>query len=1034
LSTESATILFTDQVGSTELSQRLSAEAADEVRQEHFSLLRQAIAETGGIEVKGLGDGLMVVFGSAAAALACGVAMQQRVERGNRSQEHSVGLRVGLSAGEVSQEHGDYYGDSVVEAARLCARCESGQVLAADVVRAMAGRRSRHEYRSLGDLSLKGLSDPVETLEVLWEPLEGPEPGSPIPLPNRLAGRPSIGFVGRETELQAITDAAKRAAGGEGREILLVSGEAGMGKTTLVAEVARIAFESGAIVLFGHCEEDLAIPNQLFAEALGHYVTHAPESQLLTHVEAHGSELLRLVPSLASRVPNLPPPKDTDTDSERHLLLAAAVGLFAMVSEDQPIVVVLDDLQWADTGSLLLLRHLAAGADQAMRVLVLGTYRDSELSQSHPLLATLADLHRQSGVSRIELSGLDDAGVVTLMEATAGYTLDQAGVGLARDLYRETDGNPFFVSEVLRHLSETGAIYQDGTGRWTAKGSLEQMVLPRSIREVIGARVGRLGPDAARVLSLAAVIGRDFDFDLLVRATGITEDELLEILEAAAAYSLVREVADLLGQYSFAHALIAHTLYQELGGTRQSRAHRIVAEALESIAEQSRTARVRELAHHWFACTGNDRLRGVPYAEKAAQESLSALAYEDATEWFDRALDVAGQSVDPLRHARLQIGLAEAATRAGQQEKARRAAQSAWHMAMNLAEAEIEVEAALLYAGEPELNVVGDEPGVHVLEETLGHLPELSADRARIMARLGSALSYTDHSRATVLGIEAIALARRRGDDESLGYALRCRLRGWFDPDAVAARRHAAEELRSLGSRREDPFMEAWGVRWQASIFEDGNLELIERSTVELSAIATRLNSPNHRWAAGIRHAALMIQWGRFDEAHELQNNAGREIEQLDNLLVQSVFERQRRLLTALSGSNSASEVIAALGDSPAWIFDELTRDPDRYLDADITRLGIIISAAAEVSTQSNPALANAVYPWAKRHVDLIATWNPGVAMLGSMHLYAGLLALGKGAEREGIDHLRAAVQRNEALGAQPFCALALHHLAKAIG
>ena len=319
--------------------------------------------------------------------------------------------------------------------------------------------------------------------------------------------------------------------------MLLISGEAGLGKTTLVAEAARVAFDTGACVLFGHCEEDLATPYQLFAEALGHYVTHAPEDQLLAHVEAHGSELSRLVPTLASRIRELPPSKATDSDTERFLLFAAVVGLLGTMSQEQPVVLVLDDLQWADKGSLLLLRHLAA-AEQAMRVLILGTYRDSELSQIHPLTDTLAALHRQRGVSRIELAGLDDSGVVALLEAAAGQSLDAAGVGLAHAVHRETDGNPFFVSEVLRHLSETGAIYQDTTGRWTAESALEQLALPDSVRVVIGARVGRLGKDAGRVLSVAAVIGRDFDLDLLARATRTSEDDLLDILDAAASRRL----------------------------------------------------------------------------------------------------------------------------------------------------------------------------------------------------------------------------------------------------------------------------------------------------------------------------------------------------------------------------------------------------------------------------------------------------------------------------------------------------------------
>jgi class 3 adenylate cyclase/AcrR family transcriptional regulator len=169
--TENVTVVFTDLVGSTELASSLTPDAGDEVRRRHFSALRQAIAATGGTEVKNLGDGLMVVFPVASAALGCAVAMQQAVHRDNGEAERPLGLRVGLSAGEATKEDGDYFGDPIVEAARLCARAEGGQILVADVVRAMAGRRSPHDFTSLGELDLKGLPDPVQTLEVGWEPL-----------------------------------------------------------------------------------------------------------------------------------------------------------------------------------------------------------------------------------------------------------------------------------------------------------------------------------------------------------------------------------------------------------------------------------------------------------------------------------------------------------------------------------------------------------------------------------------------------------------------------------------------------------------------------------------------------------------------------------------------------------------------------------------------------------------------------------------------------------------------------------------------
>ena len=184
-----------------------------------------------------------------------------------------------------------------------------------------------------------------------------------------------------------------------------------------------------------------------------------------------------MVPSLTSRIPDLPPTKATDGDTERFLLFAAVVGLLSVVATEQPVVLVLDDLQWADKGSLLLLRHLTC-SEVPMRLLVLGTYRDSELSLTHPLTDALAALHRQNVVSHIELAGLDHSGVVSFLEAAAGQSLDDDAGELAHAIYRETDGNPFFVSEVLRHLFETKAIFQDGTGRWTARASLNQSDLP----------------------------------------------------------------------------------------------------------------------------------------------------------------------------------------------------------------------------------------------------------------------------------------------------------------------------------------------------------------------------------------------------------------------------------------------------------------------------------------------------------------------------------------------------------------------------
>lgn len=625
MGTEHLAFLFTDVVRSTELAAAHSPEEADEIRRTHFSILRQAIAETGGTELKHLGDGVMVVFGSASSALTCAVVMQQGVDLENRRCEHSVGLRAGLSGGEVAHEDDDYFGDPVVEAARLCAASQRGQILASDVVRLMAGRRNRHPCNAVGAVPLKGFPHPVEAVEVVWEPVEGAGGKVGIPLPGRLGVHPDAGVVGRASELRMMADAATRTAVGEGREVILVSGEAGLGKTTLVAEAARMAFHNGACVLFGHCEEDLATPYQLFAEALGHYITHAPEDQLLAHVEVHGSELNRLVPMLASRIPDLPPTRATDPDSERFLLFAATVGLIADASAGQPIVLVFEDLQWADKGSLLLLQHLTT-ALQPMRVLVLGTYRDGDLAPSQAFLDTFAALSREHGVGRVEMTGMDHNEVVVFMSA-AGYALDDAMMDLAHTVHRETDGNPFFVTEVLRHLAETGAVKQDETGTQVAEGSFGRMALPDTIRKVIRARMGRLGRAAGRVLAIAAVIGRDFDLDLLAKATETPEDELLEVLDAATAASLVRELTDSPGHYNFAHALIQYAVYEDLGPTRQAKTHRLLAEALEELCGDRPGSRISELARHWGSTSrATDAGKAIKYTQQAGDAALSALA------------------------------------------------------------------------------------------------------------------------------------------------------------------------------------------------------------------------------------------------------------------------------------------------------------------------------------------------------------------------------------------------------------------------
>jgi predicted ATPase/class 3 adenylate cyclase len=665
---EHVTVLFTDMVGSTALAAGMSPAEADDLRRKHFSLLRQAITAAGASEVKNLGDGLMAVSRLALAGLECAVSMQQAIEVHNRTASSPVGVRVGVSCGEVTREGDDYFGDAVVEAARLCSTARSGQVLVAALARAAAGRRSTYAFLPVGALELKGLPEPLEVFDLAWVPIEVGLGAEDVPLPARLSHRPAAGLVGRRTELALLGAAIKRVAAGEGSQVVLVSGEPGQGKTTLVAEAARAAHEDGMVVLWGRCDEGAGAPYAPFAEALAHYVTHADEQLLRSHVEGYGAEVARLVPRLAQRVGPLPATATADPDTERYLLFAAVVALLDAVSAERGVMLVLDDLHWADKPTLQLLCRVV-GHTTSTRLLVAGTYRDAELSVAHPLTEALASLRRESAVTVLPLSGLDDTGVISFLESIAGHTLDEDGVALAHSVYRETDGNPFFVAEVLRHLAETGAIVQDTAGHWVAALPGAEIALPDSVRQVVGVRVGRLGVLATKALSAAAVIGREFDLDLTATVAEVEEDTLIELLEQAQGATLVREVPGAPGRYTFSHALVQHTIYQDLGGTRRARLHRQVAEELERRVGSSPGGLAGELARHYLlASRPAEADKALAYARLAGEAALDALAPDEALRWFVQALELAGETTELAGRIDLLIGLGTAQRQVGAPE------------------------------------------------------------------------------------------------------------------------------------------------------------------------------------------------------------------------------------------------------------------------------------------------------------------------------------------------------------------------------
>jgi hypothetical protein len=315
------------------------------------------------------------VFSTASAAVDAAVGMQQRTERRNRGHEHQLTVRVGISLGEVTSEEGDYFGTPVVEASRLCGHASGGQILAAQVVRQLGAGRTGNRFEDVGSLDLRGLPDAVHATEVLWEPMD---PGAwALPLPARLRQLPPAGYVGRRPEREALSYMWGEARE-ESRRVVFISGEPGIGKTRIATHHAIEAHSDGATVLYGRSDEELSVPYAPWIVALNHYAASASDEVLRRHIKRHGGEVARLAPELARRVTDLPAPRQSDPETERYLLFNAVAGLLAVASEREPVVLILDDLHWADKPTLALLRHIAVSGTP-MRLMVLATYRSSEL-------------------------------------------------------------------------------------------------------------------------------------------------------------------------------------------------------------------------------------------------------------------------------------------------------------------------------------------------------------------------------------------------------------------------------------------------------------------------------------------------------------------------------------------------------------------------------------------------------------------------------------------------------------------------------
>jgi DNA-binding SARP family transcriptional activator len=1001
--------LFTDVVGSTKLLQRMGDDAAGELRRRHFALLREALAAHGGTEVKTLGDGLMAAFASPLAALRCAVAIQRAVAaETNPGQGPAVAVRVGLHAGAPIGEDDDYFGTPVVVAQRLCARARGGQILASSLVQGLVGNRGGCAFSPLGGLVLKGLTEPVAVCEVGWD--QPPEAALPLPLPLQ---RESSAFVGRDEEVSRLEAAWEEARAGR-RQLVLVAGEPGVGKTRLAAEFAKRAHTGGGSVLFGRCDEATGIPYQPFVEALDVYLRQAPTPAL----GRLAGELVRLVPELPERVGDLPPPICSDPETERYRLFDAVAAWLAALSGTAPAVLVIDDLHWASRPTLSMLGHLLRSGER-LRLLMVVTYRDTDLDITAELTEALADFTRQPGIDRIRLAGLDEAAVTAYMEAYARHELDDAGRALAATVHASTAGNPFFVGQVLRHLAESEALVRR-EGRWSPEGLVSGLGIPDGARDVIAQRLTRLPAETGDLLGLAAVIGDRFELDVLVRAAGEPEVSTLRALDPAITARLITDAGGATVGYRFVHALVRATLYDCLPRARRVEFHRRAAHAIEAAHDGRLDDDLPALAHHYARAGRDERRAAVHYATRAGDRALSQLAPDEAITYYHQALELldvaepaAGQRI------RLLIALGEAQRQAGDPAH-RETLLAAARLAAERRDADTLARAVLANARPIFSSTVGevDDDRVASLEAALEATKDDEAPtRARLLAVLGTELVFAgDRDRRVRLADEALALARRAGDDATLAQVLLQNYYTIFSPDTHEKRLAYTEELIGLAERLGDPVITVRASVYRArTLAESGNLEAADPYLDRADRLAEELGQPTLRWLVGHVRTLRIILAGDLQEgerrayaAFELGQATGQRdaptylasqlfFVRFDQGRLGELEDRFAERVAALPGLPVARAFLALLLcelDRPEEArahYEFLAADDFSGLPLDVTWMNAVVSCAAVCTYLADEARARVLFGLLVPYASQIVFTAGG--SLGAVAHYLALLA-----------------------------------------
>ncbi len=774
------------------------------------------------------------------------------------------------------------------------------------------------------------------------------------------------------------------------------------------------------IAAYGRCDDEVALPYQPLVAALGELVTRAPTGLLSEYAREFGGELSRFVPALSRRLPWLPPPQAADAETERHLFFDAAAGLLAHLTAERPLLLVVDDLHWAERETLRLLRYLVDSVE-GRPVLVVLAYRSAEVGVDTPLADLLGLMRRREDVTVLSLAGLSGAEAVPLVELLTGRTGSDAR-HLAERVAEETGGNPLFTLELLRHLVEQR---EGGDGF----DDMAVLPLPDSVRDVVERRVARLGPAATELLQQAAVVGMSFDLDVLASTVDADADEVLDTLEQARQAHLVEET-DVSGRFSFTHALVAHALVQGFSATRLERLHLRVAQTIEELHGEESGPYLTELAAHLVAAGAvADPALVLRVARAAGDQALAGLAPDEAVRWYQLALervprDEPGERVDVL----VQLGVAQ---RQAAKLEHRETLLEAARLADDLGDADRLAAAALANGrGDRSRTHFVDRDRVATLERALAVLsPEDSPERARLLAQLAQETIHApDADLRLTRADQALAMARRLGDPSTLADVLLMRYEATRVPHTLPARLAETAELVELAEQLGDPRRTAFAHMWRSrACLEAGDVAGLDRHARQAWALSEKVGSPYLRWNLISHFAHRAYLDGDLAEADRLAFECfaagegepdARPVLASQLIAFRAAQDRLGEMIPAAEHDVARRPELVAVELALAWMYAQVGGpDPrakarailDRHLADgfagvryDILWMQVMAYAAETAARVGHVAaaadVADRLRPWADQVV-----WSGTIAM-GPVSWLLGLLATTTGRPEEALD------------------------------